>query len=73
MPLACAGQDQGMLLLMAKAPVHIHSGMRRLADDLCVAVGQALFTLACINQIKAGEQIIQDIMPEQVWVPVVQQ
>jgi hypothetical protein len=65
-PLTCAGQDQGALLVTSRAPVSLDRYMRKLASDLGHALSQTLYTLSCIGQMRAGEQIIHDILPEQV-------
>jgi hypothetical protein len=65
-PLACAGQDQGALLITSRAPVSLDKYSRLLAADLGHALSQTLYTLSCIGQMRAGEAIIADIMPEQV-------
>jgi hypothetical protein len=67
-PLACAGQDQGALLVTSRAPVSLDKYSRLLAADLGHALSQTLYTLSCIGQMRAGEAIIADIMPEQVGV-----
>jgi hypothetical protein len=65
-PLACAGQDQGALLVTSRAPVLMDRHMRKLASDLGHALSQTLYTLSCIGQMRAGEQILHDMLPEQV-------
>jgi hypothetical protein len=65
-PLSCAGQDHGVLLLATSTPSRLRRQVCRLAEDLGAALGQALYILACIAHFHAGEQIIQDIMPEKV-------
>lgn len=65
-PLSCAGEDHGVLLLAANTPSRLRRHVCRLAEDLGAALGQALYTLSCISHFHAGEQIIKDIMPEKV-------
>jgi transcriptional regulator with GAF, ATPase, and Fis domain len=65
-PLTCAGQDLGALVLAARLPAVLDAHLQRLASDLGHALSQTLYTLACIGQMRAGEAIIQDIMPQKV-------
>jgi hypothetical protein len=65
-PLHCANQDMGALLVTSSSPVTLDRYLRKLASDLGHALSQALYTLACIGQMRAGDQIIHDILPEKV-------
>lgn len=65
-PLACAGQDQGALLLTAKSPVSLDTYVTRLAKDLGAALAHTLYTVSCVAELQANKHIIQDIMPEKV-------
>jgi hypothetical protein len=65
-PLSCAGGFLGSLVLVARLPAVLDAHLQRLASDLGHALSQTLYTLACIGQMRAGEQIIQDIMPQKV-------
>jgi hypothetical protein len=65
-PLACAGQDLGALVLAARLPAALDAHLQRLAADLGHALSQTLYTLSCIGQMRQGEAIIQDIMPQKV-------
>jgi hypothetical protein len=46
--------------------VSIDRYLRRLAGDVAQSLSQTLYTLSCIEQMRAGEQIINDILPEKV-------
>jgi hypothetical protein len=65
-PLACAGNDLGALLLASSPPAYVDKYGTMLATDLGLALSQTLYTLACIGQMRAGQQILHDIMPEKV-------
>jgi hypothetical protein len=65
-PLACAGNDLGALLLASSPPAYLDKYGTMLATDLGLALSQTLYTLACIGQMRAGQQILHDIMPEKV-------
>lgn len=66
MPLHCANQDMGALLVTSASPVSLDKYGRKLAGDLGHALSQAVYTLACIGQMKASDRIIHDILPEKV-------
>lgn len=66
-PLAYATQQNfGAILLSCTSPVAMDVHLRNLATDLSHALSQTLYTLACVRQVKAGETIIHDVMPQQV-------
>jgi hypothetical protein len=67
-PLAYAHQDMGALLVAARAPVSLDWHSRQLAADLGAALSQALYTLSCVQQMRAGDQIIHDVLPQKVGV-----
>jgi hypothetical protein len=56
----------GALLVTAASPVSLDKYSRKLAGDLGHALSQAVYTLACIGQMKASDRIIHDILPEKV-------
>jgi hypothetical protein len=65
-PLSCAEEAMGALVLAASTPVSLDRYLRRLAGDVAQSLSQTLYTLSCIEQMRAAEQIIHDIMPEKV-------
>jgi hypothetical protein len=70
-PLCFAQQDLGCLLLVAEQPAAIDKYVRKLVIELGLVVAQTLYTLLCMQQMRAGDQIINDMMPQQVrseWV-----
>ncbi|WIA39175.1 hypothetical protein OEZ86_005300 [Tetradesmus obliquus] len=65
-PLCFAQQDLGCLLLLAEQPAAMDKNVRKLVIELGLVVAQTLYTLLCMQQMRAGEQIIHDMMPQQV-------
>ena len=43
------------------------SYIRMLATDLTLVLSQLVYTLSCIGKMTAGDHIINDMLPEQVW------
>jgi hypothetical protein len=67
-PLCFAQQDLGCVLLVAEQPAAIDKYVRKLVIELGLVVAQTLYTLLCMQQMRAGDQIINDMMPQQVRV-----
>jgi hypothetical protein len=65
-PLCFAQQDLGCLLLVAEQPAAVDKYVRKLVIELGLVVAQTLYTLLCMQQMRAGDQIINDMMPQQV-------
>jgi transcriptional regulator with GAF, ATPase, and Fis domain len=65
-PLCFAQQDLGCLLLMAEQPAAVDKYARKLVIELGLVMAQTLYTLLCMQQMRAGDQIINDMMPQQV-------
>jgi hypothetical protein len=65
-PLCFAQQDLGCLLLLAEQPAAVDKYVRKLVIELGLVVAQTLYTLLCMQQMRAGDQIIHDMMPQQV-------
>lgn len=65
-PLHCADQDLGALLVTSGSPVSLDKYTHKLALDLGHALSQAVYTLACIGQMRAGDRIIKDMLPDKV-------
>jgi hypothetical protein len=65
-PLSYATQSLGALLLANTPQTVIDRDMRALAEELSTSLSSTLHTLGYIRQLRAGEQIIQDVMPAQV-------
>jgi hypothetical protein len=65
-PLSYATQSLGALLLANNPQTVIDGDMRILAEELSASLSSTLHTLGYIRQLRAGEQIIQDVLPAQV-------
>jgi hypothetical protein len=65
-PLCFAQQDLGCLLLAAAQPAAVDKYVRKLVIELGLVVTQTLYTLLCMQQMRAGDHIINDMMPQQV-------
>jgi hypothetical protein len=65
-PLSFAQLDMGALILMSSTPANIDKYACKLAVELSLVLSQTLYTLLCMEQLRAGEQIINDVLPEKV-------
>lgn len=65
-PLSFAQLDMGTLLLMSDKPAALDKHVRKLVIELGLVVAQTLYTLLCMQQMRAGDCIINDILPEKV-------
>ena len=69
-PLSFAHYDMGALLLVSSDPINIDKYACKLAVEMSLVLSQTLYTLLCMEQLRAGEQIINDVMPEKVRIGV---
>lgn len=67
-PLSFAYQDMGALTIMCDNPAHMDKYLRKLSVELSLVLARILYTKSCLEQLRAGEQIIHDVMPRQVGV-----
>eukprot|EP00878_Enallax_costatus_P013853 GHUV01014488.1.p1 GENE.GHUV01014488.1~~GHUV01014488.1.p1 ORF type:complete len:755 (+),score=246.91 GHUV01014488.1:294-2267(+) len=65
-PLCFAQHDMGTLLLMSSQAAALDKHVRKLVIELGLVVSQTLYTLLCMQQMRAGDYIINDILPEKV-------
>lgn len=65
-PLCFAQHDMGTLLLMSSQPAALDKHVRKLVLELGLVVSQTMYTLLCMQQMRAGDYIINDILPEKV-------
>lgn len=65
-PLCFAQHDMGTLLLMSSQPAALDKHVRKLVLELGLVVSQTMYTLLCMQQMRAGDHIINDILPEKV-------
>jgi class 3 adenylate cyclase len=65
-PLSFAHRTLGALVVTSKSPVSLNKYLRKLAVELSFALAQILYTRLCIEQLRAGNEIINDVLPQPV-------